>query len=198
MNAKPLDVLLNKGVVTFLSMVRSYLRRESHRRILDARHNVSIHPSAEVDPETKFDTNGTITVGPDCRVRRYAVLSPSGGHIDVGENTLLNVFVTLLGHGSIETGTDVLVGPHTTVVAANHTFEDAGRPIVRQDISGQGITIEDDVWIGANCTVLDGTTIGEGSVVAAGSVVTESVPEYTVVGGAPAKKLGERGGPEGE
>jgi acetyltransferase-like isoleucine patch superfamily enzyme len=104
----------------------------------------------------------------------------------------VNVFGTLLGHGSIRLGTDVLVGPHTTIVAANHTYTDPDVPVARQDVSREGIEIHDDVWIGANCTILDGTTIGEGSVVAAGSVVTESVPPYTVVAGVPAEEVAKR------
>ena len=191
MNA--LDILINKGVVTFVSMCRSFLTEELYKRTLNARRNVSVHSSAEIDPETKFDTNGRIIIGRDCRIRKYAVLSPSGGRIEIGENSLINVFGTLLGHGSIEVGADVLVGPHTTIVAANHTFDDPDTPIVQQKIASEGIEIYDDVWIGANCTVLDGVTLGEGCVVAAGSVVTESVPEYTIVAGTPAKKVGDRG-----
>jgi len=192
MNGNPLELVSDKGVVTFLSMCRSYLEGELHKRVLDARHNVSIHPSAEVDPETNFNTSGIITVGRDCRIRKYAVIAPSGGRIAVGENSLLNVFGTLLGPGSVDIGTDVLIGPHTTVVAGNHTFDDPDTPIVRQEVASEGIEIRDDVWIGANCTVLDGVTLGKGSVIAAGSVVTESVPAHTVVGGTPAEQIGTR------
>jgi acetyltransferase-like isoleucine patch superfamily enzyme len=98
----------------------------------------------------------------------------------------------LLGAGSIRIGTDVLIGPHTVITASNHTFSDPDTSIVRQEISKEGIDIHDDVWIGANCTILDGVTLGEGAVVAAGSVVTESVPEYAVVAGAPAKQVKTR------
>lgn len=193
MNANPLKLVSDKGLVTFLFMCRSYLESELHKRILNARHNVSVHPSADVSPETKFDTSGTISIGRDCRIRRYAVIAPSGGRISIGENSLVNVFGTLMGHGSVDIGADVLIGPHTTIVAGNHTFDDPNTPIVQQDVVGKGIDIHDDVWIGANCTVLDGVTLEEGSVVAAGSVVTESVAARTVVGGAPAKKIGDRG-----
>ena len=193
MNANPLELFSDKGVVTFLSMCKSYLEEGLYKRTLNARHNVSVHPSAEIDPETKFDTNGTITVGRDCRIRKYVVIAPSGGRIDIGENSLVNSFGMIMGRGPVEIGADVLIGPHTTVVAGNHTFDDPDTPIVQQDVVGTGITIRDDVWIGANCAVLDGVTIGEGSVVAAGSVVTESVPDHTVVGGAPAEEIGDRG-----
>lgn len=195
MNSAPLEILSEKGVVTFLSMCRSYLESELYKKALNARRNVSVHPSAEIDPDATFETNGTIAVGPDCRIREHVVIAPSGGRITVGENSLVNVFGTLLGHGSVDIGADVLIGPHTTIVAGNHTFDDPDTPIVQQEVASVGIEIRDDVWIGANCAVLDGVTLGTGSVVAAGSVVTESVPAYTVVGGAPAEQISDRGEP---
>ncbi|MNG32136.1 Virginiamycin A acetyltransferase [compost metagenome] len=76
--------------------------------------------------------------------------------------------------------------------AENHVFSDKTKPIKEQGIYRQGITIEDDCWIGSNVTILDGVTIGTGSVVAAGAVVTKDVPPYSVVGGVPAKIIKER------
>jgi len=192
MHSNPLKLLAEKGPVTFLLMCRSFLAEEIHRALLDRRRNVTVHPSVEVDSDATFGTAGTVTVARDCRIRERVVVSPSGGHIEIGENSLLNISVTLLGHGSITLGSDVLVGPQTTIVAANHTYEDPDTRIVQQEITREGIEIRDDVWIGANCTVLDGVTIGEGAVVAAGSVVTDSVPPYTVVAGAPAEVVSER------
>lgn len=67
---------------------------------------------------------------------------------------------------------------------------------VRSEKRSPGITIEDDVWIGANVTLLKGLTIGTGAVVGAGSVVTRTVAPYTIVAGVPAKKLRDRFSPE--
>ncbi|MDS0284660.1 acyltransferase [Haloarcula onubensis] len=187
------ELLASKGPVTFLSLCKSYLSSTLYRHTLDARENVSIHSAVEIDRTTSLGTSGTITLKRGCQLRRNVVISPSGGDVTVGEDSLLNISVTLLGQGSVTIGADVLVGPQTTIVAANHTFEDPEATISSQEITREGIEIEDDVWIGANCTVLDGVTIGEGAVVAAGSVVTDSVPPYTVVGGTPASELKRRG-----
>jgi acetyltransferase-like isoleucine patch superfamily enzyme len=75
------------------------------------------------------------------------------------------------------------------LLAVNHIFEDSGRPFVDQGITAQGITIEDDVWIGSGAVVTDGVTIGTGAVVAAGSVVTHNVAAQTVVAGSPAREI---------
>jgi len=192
MKIGPFSLLTDKGLVTFAALCKSYLASELYKRYLNRRCNVSIDNTAEIDRETDFGTSGEITIHQNCRIRKYTVIAPSGGVIEVGSNSLINVFGTLLGHGSIRIGQDVLIGPHTTIVAANHTFTDQTVPIVQQDITKEGIEIQDDVWIGANCTVLDGVTIGEGAVVAAGSVVTESVPESAVVAGTPAEQIDTR------
>ena len=57
------------------------------------------------------------------------------------------------------------------------------------NVYDQPVVIEDDVWCGANVTILKGVTIGHGSVVAAGAVVTKSFPPYSIIGGIPAKLL---------
>jgi acetyltransferase-like isoleucine patch superfamily enzyme len=186
------ELLKEKGLATTAEICKSYISGELYRYYLDRRENVSVHGSAEIHPRSKFGDRGPIVISSDCRIRRNAVISPSGGRIEVGENSLVNSFTMLLGAGSIRIGTDVLIGPHTVITASNHTFSDPDTSIVRQEISKEGIDIHDDVWIGANCTILDGVTLGEGAVVAAGSVVTESVPEYAVVAGAPAKQVKTR------
>jgi acetyltransferase-like isoleucine patch superfamily enzyme len=187
-----LEVLKNKGILTFVKICKSRIFSELYNSYLSRRNNISIHDSAEIDSSAEFGTDGPIILGAESRVRKEAVILPSGGTIEIGENSLVNTFSMLIGHGSIHVGSDVLIGPHTVVVAANHTYSDADIPIVHQEISAEGIEIQDDVWIGANCSVLDGVTIAEGAVVAAGSVVTESVPEYAVVAGAPAKQVDSR------
>jgi acetyltransferase-like isoleucine patch superfamily enzyme len=75
------------------------------------------------------------------------------------------------------------------MLAVNHVFDDPTRPMVEQGITAEGIVVEDDVWIGAGAIITDGVRICKGAVVAAGAVVTQDVPPYTVVGGVPAKAL---------
>lgn len=89
-------------------------------------------------------------------------------------------------------GNYVRIAAHTVIVATQHIFERIDIPICHQGVEGKGITIEDDVWIGANCTVLGGVTIGKGTIVAAGAVVTKDVEPYSIVAGVPAKVIGSR------
>lgn len=79
------------------------------------------------------------------------------------------------------------------IYANNHNFADPELPIVQQGLSCQGIDLEDDCWIGSGVRVLDGVTIGRGSVVGAGAVVTANIPPLSVAVGVPAKVASQRG-----
>lgn len=88
-------------------------------------------------------------------------------------------------------GNKVLFGPRPTIITGDHRIDRLGEYIVdvneKLPENDKMVTIEDDVWTGANITILKGVTIGRGSVVAAGSVVTKSCPPYSIIGGVPAK-----------
>ena len=92
-------------------------------------------------------------------------------------------------------GRKVIFGPHPTIITGDHRTDLIGRYII--DVTDEEklpendapVVIEDDVWCGANVTILKGVTIGRGSIIAAGAVVTQSFPPYSVIGGVPAKLL---------
>ena len=96
--------------------------------------------------------------------------------------------------GGVEIGKYVQVGPNTVIHSANHNFDDIDLPICKQGHTPKKVKIEDDVWIAAGCIILPGVTIGKGAVIAAGAVVTKDVEPYSVVAGAPAKKIKDRRG----
>lgn len=107
------------------------------------------------------------------------------GTLVMGENCTINTASVV--RGEITMGHSVRIGAHTSILAFNHTITDPEKPVFRQPISARGITIGDDVWIGSNVTILDGVTIGERSVLAAGSVITKDVPAGAIVAGNPAR-----------
>ena len=106
-----------------------------------------------------------------------------GNYIFINHNT---VFST--PHG-MKIGNYVMIGPYTLFASVKHGFEDYKKPMIFQQVSEAPITIENDVWIGAKVTVIGGVTIGNGAIVAAGSVVTKDVKPYSIVGGVPAKLI---------
>jgi acetyltransferase-like isoleucine patch superfamily enzyme len=145
----------------------------------------------------KIDTaaarGGKISIGDRTYVHTGAMILSYGGEIAIGANCSVNPYSILYGHGGLTIGNDVRIAAHVVIVPGNHVFEAADVPIREQGTTGQGIVIEDDVWIGAHATVLDGVRVGKGAVIGAGSVVTRSIEPYHVVAGNPAKTLRIRG-----
>ncbi|QNM98056.1 acyltransferase [Chitinimonas koreensis] len=94
-----------------------------------------------------------------------------------------------LVQGGAIIGRDVMIGPDVKIYTRNHVHADLDRPMREQGVEWKQTTIGDDVWIGANVIVLPGVTVADHAILAAGSVVTKSVPAYAVVGGNPARIL---------
>lgn len=94
--------------------------------------------------------------------------------------------------GLITIGDNTIIGPNCVLHSGNHNYKDKSIPIWKQGYRFRPIVIGKDVWIAANVTVLQGVEIGDGAVIAAGSVVTKDVAAYSVVAGIPAKKIGDR------
>jgi acetyltransferase-like isoleucine patch superfamily enzyme len=114
-----------------------------------------------------------------------------GNEIRVGRNVFVNQNCTFYDLGGLDIADDVMIGPNVSIITAGHPLEPSER---RAATIGKPIVIERNVWIAAGATVIGGVTVGENSVVAAGSVVTRDVPPNTLVGGNPARIIRSIGG----
>ena len=133
-----------------------------------------------------------IKIGARCLISPFAILMTYGGSIELGDDCSVNPFSVLYGHGGLKIGNSVRIASGSVLIPANHNFENPHLPINTQSVTSHGITVEDDVWIAANVTVLDGVRIGRGSVIAAGAVVSKDIEPYSVVGGVPARLIKKR------
>lgn len=119
------------------------------------------------------------------------VLAPpfytTGGlDIRVGRNVFINQNCTFYDLGGLDIGDDVMIGPNVSLITSSHPIEPSQR---RNGVIAKPIVIGKNVWIAAGATIIGGVTVGENSVVAAGSVVTRDVPPNTLVGGNPARVI---------
>ena len=115
------------------------------------------------------------------------------GRVETGEDCSIGNNCLLAGQDKgIFLGNDVMIGPNCVLVAFEHGFDDLTVPMIRQLYRCAPIRIKDDVWIGANCTITAGVTIGNGSVIGANSVVTKDVEPRSIVAGVPARVIGSR------
>lgn len=127
-------------------------------------------------------------VGKGCRFRTGVKFLRRSDDVVVGERTSMNFNVILDALSPIRIGNDCQIGYNVSFTTSSHTLTTDFKTR-RPDVTGLPIEVEDFVWIGSNVTILGGVTIGRGSVVAAGSVVTKDVPPNVVVGGVPAKVI---------
>ncbi|WP_395672008.1 sugar O-acetyltransferase [Inquilinus sp.] len=109
-----------------------------------------------------------------------------GPDITVGRNVFVNQNCTFYDLGGLDIGDDVMIGPNVSLVTSGHPLEPAQR---RAAVIARPIVIERNVWIATGAIVIGGVTVGENSVVAAGSVVTRDVPPNSLVGGNPARLI---------
>ena len=111
-------------------------------------------------------------------------------NIRIGQNCRINENVFIQG---AYIGNNVLIAPNTSILSTTHIHNNINIPIVHQgETQPSPVTIKDGVWLCRNVVVLPGLCIGEGSIIAAGSVVTKDVKPYSIYGGVPAKFIKKR------
>lgn len=160
---------------------------------------IKIHASAIVSDlaDLELSTKGTsIIVEADSVIDSFVKFKPVGGQgsISIGKRCYINSGCVLYSGNGISIANDVLIAANCTLAPVNHAFRDRNRLIREQGFSESrgGIIVEDDVWIGANCILLDGAVLRRGCVVSAGSLVRGELPPYSICRGIPAVPVGER------
>jgi acetyltransferase-like isoleucine patch superfamily enzyme len=153
-----------------------------------------VSPLADIEPSVR---GSRIVIGPHCHIDAFVKIKPAGGSGDVvlGSYVYINSGCVFYTGNGISIGNDVLIAANCTLAPANHEYADPSQLIRTQGFraSRGGIVIGNDVWIGANSVLLDGCRIGQGAVIAAGSVVRGTVDAFTVIGGNPLRYLRRRG-----
>jgi len=153
-------------------------------------HHVMIGEGCFLDANT---ADGRIELQDDVWLSRGSYIVAGRAQVVVGPTTYIGHRCLFYGHNGIQIGRDVLLANDVQLICGNHTFSRRDIPIRAQPPLGAPITVEDDVWLGASAIVLGGVTVGKGSVVGAGAVVTHSLPPYSIARGVPAVVVGTRG-----
>lgn len=188
------------------------LRRIAYRRILGAMGQkvcigacvslrcplkVFLGDGAVVDDyvclDAKSDRSGGIYIGRKAIVERFCYISTGyEGSVKIGDDSAIGVGSQIYGAGGIEVGRGVLVAGGSIIATVDHIWDDLSSPIYMQGSIAKAIVIGDGAWLGAGCRVLGGVSIGKGSIVGAGAVVTRSIPDFAIAAGVPARVMGER------
>jgi acetyltransferase-like isoleucine patch superfamily enzyme len=115
------------------------------------------------------------------------------GNFEIGDHCYIGPNAVMGAGGGIRIGNNVLFGPDVVVSSENHRFDDPHELISSQGVARLGVVIRDGCWIASKAVILDGVTLGAGSIVAAGAVVARDVPPKAIVAGVPARVIRYRG-----
>jgi acetyltransferase-like isoleucine patch superfamily enzyme len=153
---------------------------------------VTIHDFAYLQAGSTNPVTEYIKIGSSSIIMPMAQVHSWGGFVEIGQESSVNAYTVLYGTGGIRVGNYVRIAAHNVIVASSHQYGSTEIPIKQQGFTAKGIVIEDDVWIGAGCRILDGVRIGRGAIIAAGAVITKDVEPFDIVGGVPAKVIRNR------
>jgi len=133
----------------------------------------------DVFPYNKFE------LGESSVVEDFATVNNGVGDVIIGDRTIIGIGNVIIG--PVKIGNDVMFAQNIVASGLNHGYEDVSLPPSVQKVNTALITINDNVWIGANSIITAGVTIGKHAIIGGGSVVTKDIPDYTVAVGNPAK-----------
>lgn len=204
----PLNYILKLVLSQFIALTWGMIRFRTAKRVY-------VCPSSSIQCASKIKFGKNFRIGKRCYIDALSknclicgdnVSIGYGTHIEltgslkhIGEGMKIgnNVGLGTHGHygsgmGYVSIGDDTIFGNYISIHPENHNYKDTNLPIRSQGVTGKGVTIGKNCWIGAKVTILDGTILGDGCIIAAGAVVKGVFPANSIIGGVPAKILKTR------
>ena len=178
-------VKINKLKNNFLFYFILYLKKLLNSFLFPLRVLVysKIYLTTYISLRSSIRNRKHICIGKKVIINCNVILWPI--KLNIGADSQLNPGTAI--YGIVNIGKNVMIGPNCMISGGNHNFNSINIPMSKQGSNEKGIIIEDDVWIGANSVILDGVTIGKGTIVGAGSVVSKNLNSYSIYFGNPVK-----------
>jgi acetyltransferase-like isoleucine patch superfamily enzyme len=159
--------------------VRLFLNPFKHKRgkgsIIRSRTRIDVFPFNNFE------------LGKGSVIEDFATINNGVGDVIIGDRTFIGMSNVIIG--PVKMGNDIMLAQNIVVSGLNHGYEDVNVPPSKQKVICKQINIADDVWIGANCVITAGVSIGKHSIIGAGSVVTKDIPDFSIAVGNPAKVI---------
>ncbi|MGQ1946423.1 acyltransferase [Geofilum sp. OHC36d9] len=204
-NAIPKSYLFRFIFSKIVSLIYGMIRFRTLKRIF-------IHPSSIIKCSSKIKVGYNFSVARNCYIDALSHNGfVCGNNVSLGYGTCVIISGSLKkigkgivignrvgmgthgyyggGVGGLYIGNDTIIGNYVSFHPENHNYKELNVPIRSQGVTGLGIHIGDNCWIGAKATFLDGSVVGDGSIVAAGAVVIGKFPSNSIIGGVPARVL---------
>ena len=163
-----------------------------HAYKIEIGNNVILDDNSVID--AKGENNRGIKIGHNVFIGRNTLISCKEGDIEIGDFSNIGANTYLISESILKIGKYVFIAGNGYLVAGgNHSFKEKETPIMLQpSVSKGGIIIEDNIWIGATVTILDGVKIETGSVIGAAALVNKNIPAYSIAYGVPVKITSKR------
>jgi len=174
------------SVATWEANVAELPQQKIIKEVLARNANATFGPNCYIAPDCNFFTDSA-RLGRNVRIASQVTLR---GNIIMGNDVSVNPLTNIIGN--VKIGNAVRIASSVQIFGFNHGFERVDKFIKDQPITSKGIDIGEGTWIGAGVSIVDGVSIGNNSVVAAGAVVTKSFPDFSVIGGTPARVIRSR------
>ena len=139
-------------------------------------------------PSVLLHGRGTLILERGSAIRANSIIELGSGVLRMGKNSVLGYFSFIQGSGEVNIGNGSLIGPHCCLIASSHIATKKSTLLASGMKRGK-ITICDDIWIGANCTINYNVTLNNGCVIGANSFVNKDVPEFQIWAGSPARYI---------
>lgn len=163
----------NKPRLWVRLLINPFKHKKSKGSIIRSRTRMDVFPF------NRFE------IGRRSTIEDFVTINNGVGDVIIGEESIIGIGSVIIGPVTI--GNNVMLAQNIVVSGLNHGYEDPDvSPSLQKEVRKQ-IVISDDVWIGANCVITAGVTIGKHVVIGGGSVVTKSIPDYCVAVGNPAR-----------
>ncbi|MEI7423009.1 MAG: DapH/DapD/GlmU-related protein [Prolixibacteraceae bacterium] len=172
-----LNAMMPKNQARPRLWVKLFINPFKHKKGKNAR--ICRYSRIDVMPFNNF------ILGDNSTIEDFCTINNGVGDVLIGDRTRIGMSNVLIGPVTI--GNDVILAQNIVLSGLNHGYEDIKLPPHNQPVTKKKITLEDEVWVGANVVIVAGVTVGKHAVIAAGSVVTKDVPAYSLVVGNPAK-----------
>ena len=170
--------------------------RIDRRARLDEAGKIWVGARCQIESGVILRANSTtspgITLGNHVSIKEYTIVNANRGSVMIGERSWIGPHCLLYGNGHVCIGRDVLIAAHTCINTVSHGTSRTDCAMNLQPVRTDPVNIQDDVWIGLHSSILQGVTIGRGSVIGAGAVVTRDIPPWSIVVGVPARIVGSR------
>lgn len=146
-----------------------------------------------ISPKAEVELSPLLRIGKGTQVGSFTKIKASDGPMDIGHSSFIgnSCFITS-DSGGVRIGDYAMIASNVSIIGNNYRYDNLAVPVCLQDKTSKGIEIGSNVWIGAGAVVLDGSTIGDGVILAPNSVVTGNLPDNVIASGNPAAVVFER------